>query len=142
MIRRRAGLRPTLSAYRNPLTASSIQSQQRDKTPPMNRLSTARGSTSTIPSVPPPAIKIDKDIIKHATRIRRMSPSKDQLNRSTGVDTIPSLTSPRSNASNKQQSTKKPSKSMSLVSFFFECTRDMYLSSIIFVEYQWRESSN
>jgi hypothetical protein len=109
----------------------------------MNRQLTARGSTSTVPPAPS-SIKIEKDIIKHASRIRRISPSKDQLTKSTGVDTIPSITSPRSNANNRQQSAKKPSKSMSLVSCIIISEICVYLLSFFddYDKYQWRESSN
>jgi hypothetical protein len=115
MIRRRAGLRSTLSAYRNPITANFAQTQLRERPSSMNRQSLTRNSTNTVLS-PPSSDKIDKDIIKHASRIRRMSPSKDQLTKSTGVDTTPtSILSPRIN-NNKQQSANKPLKSISLVS--------------------------
>ena len=120
IIRRRAGLRPTLSAYRTSIPTSLGQTLSRDKTPPMQRPSSTRSSTNKVLSPPSPE-RIDKDIIKHAARIRGLSASKDQLNKSIGADTTPSsLPSPRSNDSNnnnKQQSVNQPLKSLSLVSW-------------------------
>lgn len=108
-IRRRAGLRGTFSSYRNPLTSNSIQ--PRDKSPPSNRTSATR--TNTIAVVPPPsAKKIDKDIIKHASRLRRMSQSKELLSRYSTTDTSP----PRTASTKRSNSTNRPSKSLSLVS--------------------------
>lgn len=132
-IRRRAGLRGTFSAYRNPLTASSIQS--REKSPQNNRTSATRMNTIAI-APPSPAKKIDKDIIKHASRLRRMSQSKDLLSRYSTTDTSP----PRTTSTRRSNSTSKSSKSLSLVSrnnrlkalvsllsFFNDCN-----------EYSWR----
>ena len=108
-IRRRAGLRGTFSAYRNPLTSSSIQS--RDKSPQINRTSATR--TNTIALAPPSsAKKIDKDIIKHASRLRRMSQSKELFSRYSTTDASP----PRTTSTRRSNSINKPSKALTLVS--------------------------
>ena len=102
-IRRRAGLRGTFSTYRHPLTVSSIQPQQqfREKSPNIKRHSLT--STTTIAVLPTSsANKIDKDILKHASRIRT-SQSKDSV--------------PFTPDNNKRNSINKPLKSMSLVSY-------------------------
>ncbi len=112
---RRAGLRRTFSAHRNPITSSFVQTQTRDKSPQMHRNSLTRVSTATV--LPASSNKIDKDIIKHASRIRRMSPSKDQLKKSSGVDTTQiEISSLKINNNNKHQSNNKSLKSLSLVS--------------------------
>lgn len=88
--------------HRHPLTSTSYQS--REKSPNTNR-----NSLTTITTLPPPsANKIDKDILKHASRIRRISPSKDF-----------SIKSPRKDTTSlKQNSINKPLKSISLVSYY------------------------
>jgi hypothetical protein len=83
----------------------------------MNRNSLTR--LATIAVIPVPSFKkIDKDIIKHASRIRRLSPSKDQLTKTDSTTiTNPSL---RTHQNTKRDSSHKPLKSMSLVSFINE----------------------
>jgi hypothetical protein len=113
-IRRRAGLRGTFSIHRHSLTTDSIQSrgQSREKTPSTNRNSI---SLVQVPS----AQKLDKDILKHATRIRRTSQSKDSLTKSLKLDTTSiSNSPPRSRKNSKRNSINKSSKSISLVSYY------------------------
>ena len=146
-IRRRAGLRGTFSAYRNPLTASSIQPQSREKSPQNNRTSFTRTNLFTV-LPPPPAQKIDKDIIKHAARIRRMSQSKELLTKystmdaNTSTDTSP----PRTSSTKKSTSNNKPSKGLSLVSRIEISSRRWSIFYRLFFdecnEYSWRETSN
>jgi hypothetical protein len=103
--------------HRNPLTSNSFYSQQqsREKSPITNRNSLTRYSTIAVVPLASPR-KIDKDILKHASRIRRSSQPKDYLLKSPRIDTPPIATSPpRTN--NKRISIKKSLQSISLVSF-------------------------
>lgn len=99
-IRRRAGLRGTFAVHRNPLIINSIQPQQqtREKSPATNRTSVSRNATiAVIPMASPQ--KIDQDILKHASRIRRTSQSKEPLIKSPRMNSSPENSSPtRTNA--------------------------------------------
>ncbi|CAF0867984.1 unnamed protein product [Rotaria sordida] len=99
-IRRRAGLRGTFAVHRNPLAANPVQSQQpsREKSPIINRTSLTRNTTiSVVPTSSPH--KIDNDILKHASRIRRTSVSKDYSIKSPRTNTTSTASSPlRTNA--------------------------------------------
>jgi hypothetical protein len=146
-IRRRAGLRGTFSIHRRPLTSNSIQPQPqqqiREKSPNMNRNSLIRLTTSAV--IPSPSLnKIDKDIVRHASRIRRISQSKDYLLKSSEIDTTFRINSPSRINNNKRNSINKPLKSLSLVSYYHISRIFVYF--FLFPdesdEYQWRESSN
>jgi hypothetical protein len=104
----------------------------------MNRKSSAHTTTTSVVR-PLSSNKIDKDILKHASRIRKMTPSKDSLSKSPRRDTVSNATSP-----SKQNSTTKPVKSLSLVSCYSISRIFMYFLSFPDEsdEYQWRESSN
>ncbi|CAF2512485.1 unnamed protein product [Rotaria sp. Silwood2] len=137
-IRRRAGLRPTLAVHRHPAstiitttTTTTTNSKQQEKSvanssPTNHRKSTLRHSTITVP--PPPTItttpskkKVEKDILKHATRIRASQlkdyfVNHDKVSRSNLSYHVSSVSnSPtRTNHSNQRNKTNKPSKSISL----------------------------
>jgi hypothetical protein len=67
---------------------------------------------ATVAIVPPvSAKKLDKDILKHASRIRT-SQSKDYSTKSLPIDSVPFTTD-----NTKRNSINKPLKSMSLVSY-------------------------
>jgi len=139
-IRRRAGLRRTFSIHRHPLTSNTLQPHQqtREKSPTMNRNILTR--TATVAAFSAPASnKIDKDILKHASRIRRVSPSKDYSTKSPRKDT-----SPTADSSTKRNSINKPLKSISLVSCYNITRIFVYFLSFPdeYDKYQWRESSN
>jgi len=109
----------------------------------MNRNSLTRLTTSAV--IPPPSLnKIDRDIVRHASRIRRISQSKDYLFKPSGIDTTLRINSPSRINNNKRNSINKPLKSMSLVSYYHISRIFVYF--FLFPdesdEYQWRESSN
>jgi hypothetical protein len=120
---------------------SSIQPQQqfREKSPNIKRHSLT--NTTTIAVLPTSsANKIDKDILKHASRIRSKSQSKDYSTKSSRIDSMPMDTlSPRND-----HSINKPLKSMSLVSYNNLSRIFVYFLSFPdeYNEYQWRETSN
>ncbi|CAF3441269.1 unnamed protein product [Rotaria socialis] len=106
-IRRRAGLRGTFAVHRNPLITNS--NQQQPPPPPQQQQqqqqynSREKSSTmsrnclmhNTIIAVTPPASpdRIDHDILKHVSRIRRRSVSRDVLNRSPRANTASIISS-------------------------------------------------
>ena len=123
-IRRRSGLRGTFAVHRNPLTTNPLQS--REKSPVINRNSVSRHSTIAVTPINSPD-KIDKDILKHASRIRRPSQSKDYLIKSPRIDSASISTSPSRTNNNKKISIKKPLKSISLVSYNSRSYIDIYV---------------
>lgn len=136
-IRRRAGLRPTLAVHRHPqsttvttITATTTSSKRHEKSSVENsptnntrKTSLHQNTISVVPIAPPSKKKVEKDIVKHATRIRA-SQLKDYFNRQdqytkstlsyhgSSLSNSPSRTSPM----NKQHKRNKPVKSISLVS--------------------------
>ncbi len=136
-IRRRSGLRRTFAIHRHPLTSNTLQPQQqqtREKSPTMNRNILTRSATNTVVSTPS-SNRIDKDILKHASRIRRKSQSKDYLIKSPRKDTSPIVDS-----SSKRNSINKPLKSISLVSYYNITGIFVYFLSFPdeYDKYQWR----
>ncbi|CAF0849351.1 unnamed protein product [Rotaria sp. Silwood1] len=109
-IRRRAGLRGTFAVHRNPLAANSIQPQQylREKSPNINRTSLTRNATIAVVPTSLPQ-KIDNDILKHASRIRRTSVSKDYSIKSPRTNTTSIFSSPsRTNTISIASSPSRP----------------------------------
>ncbi|CAF3012461.1 unnamed protein product [Rotaria sp. Silwood2] len=94
-IRRRAGLRGTFAVHRNPLSANSCQPQQhsREKSPIINQTSLTRNATIAVVPTSSPQ-KIDNDILKHASRLRRTSVSKDYSTKSPRTNTASTFSSP------------------------------------------------
>lgn len=115
MIRRRAGLRDTFAVHRHPVTLTPNQQGSREKSPTiMQRTSTFHNSNvSQATPITPSAHKIEKDIMKHASRLR-LSYYKDYHMR-----TINSETNPRVSSSSKASSMQRKLQSMSLVSRFY-----------------------
>ncbi|CAF2096598.1 unnamed protein product [Rotaria magnacalcarata] len=128
-IRRRAGLRGTFAVHRNPLITNSNQQplppppqqqqQQhnfREKSPTLNRNSLIH---NTIIEVMPPASpdRIDHDILKHVSRIRKRTVSRDVLNRSPRANTASIISSSsRMNTSSVTSSSPLRINSMSITS--------------------------
>ena len=79
----------------------------------MLRTSALRSATMSVAPTSPAPEKIDKDIIKHASRLR-MSHMKDFPRRSSPMETTPRVNSSKSYLINRP--TQKTYKSISLVS--------------------------
>ena len=125
-IRRRAGLRATFAVHRNPQYSTAPTSKLSEKSSvthasPMDH----RGSllrTSTIAVVPtsttPSSKKIEKDILKHASRIRT-NQIRDPFLRHQPTEQIPSIPNSPTRIQPphyRRSKTVKPSKTISLVS--------------------------
>ena len=121
-IRQRAGLRGTFAVHRSPLIVNSTHPQQspREKSSATHRNSLMRNATiEAIPVPTPSPEKLDKDILKHATRIRKTNQLKEYPDKSPRTNTTPTRNSPlRTNGScnYKRNAINKPLKSISLVS--------------------------
>ena len=129
-IRRRAGLRATFAVHRHPQLSTTTNSKLNGKSPEANslptnhRTSVQRNATiAVVPSTSPSPKKVEKDILKHASRIRT-NHLKDYFARqqkpfpSYAGDHVPSISnSPtRTNHPKKCTSIPKQPKSISLVS--------------------------
>jgi len=134
-IRRRAGLRGTFAVHRNPQYSKTANSKSTEKSlvvhsPPANhRSSVLRASNMAVAVVPTIAAlsskKIEKDILKHASRIRTNHIRDSYLryqnslrSQSQSHEHLSSVShSPtRTNPPTKQNKIHKPSKSINLVS--------------------------
>ncbi|CAF0727881.1 unnamed protein product [Rotaria sp. Silwood1] len=136
-IRRRAGLRPTLAVHRHPPstipTTTTTNTKQQEKSsvinssPTNHRKSSLRHSMIIAPPPPPSTTttpskkKVEKDILKHATRIRASQLkdyfiNHDKASRSnlSHHESSVSNSPTRTNHMNKRNKTNKPSKSISL----------------------------
>ena len=144
-IRRRAGLRPTLAVHRHPQPTTNTQTKsitttttttaapdpkQHEKSSVIyssvtnHRNSPLRNSTiRKVPNTTPIQKKVEKDILKHASRIRT-SQLKDYFSRQensiksrSSEHTVSVVTSPtRTSYLNRRSEMNKPLKSLNLVS--------------------------
>lgn len=125
-IRRRAGLRATFAVHRHPQYPTAPNSKLSEKssithsTPMDHRGSLLRTSTiAVVPtSITPSSKRIEKDIIKHASRIRT-NQIRDSSFRQQPTEQIPLISSSPTRiqpSQNRRSRTVKPSKTISLVS--------------------------
>ena len=126
-IRRRAGLRGTFAVHRHPTTGKNSSTDKHSENPSVSgkRSSMLRQSVlSTALSPAPVTKKVEKDIIKHASRIRtshskemfvrQTSPGRSRkINQSSSVSTSPNRTFKEET---KRTKIKRSSRTISLVS--------------------------